>query len=64
MNRTHFETENQSTRVVLDRMVWHRGLIVAVWHPWMVAGRPAEEIERVASNGLTLVVVSEESELA
>ncbi|MFT5326683.1 MAG: hypothetical protein ACI8P0_004563 [Planctomycetaceae bacterium] len=49
---------------MLDRTVWHRVLIVAIWHPWMVAGRPAEEIERVASNGLTLVVVSEESELA
>jgi len=45
-------------------MVWHWILIVAIWHPWMVAGRRAEEIERVVSNGLTPVVVSEESELA
>tara|TARA_R110002072_G_scaffold303069_1_gene492596 strand:+ start:87651 stop:87800 length:150 start_codon:yes stop_codon:yes gene_type:complete len=49
---------------VLDRTVWHCVLIVAVWQPWMVTGRPAEEIERVVSNELTLVAVAAETELA
>jgi len=49
---------------VLDSTVWHRVLIVAIWHPWTVAGCVEQEIARVVGNGLTLIVVGGGSELA